>query len=255
MRRGREEDLNRLLSVVGEAKRLSYVIYLAMSHVLAAPDIFPAERLTLLLRHLPFTPDEVDRAVLLLCHGEVEAALSLLDAAAAQPRLRRKATVWRLYLRDRQALAEGTYASEEPIPTYQYWDRSPPPDITAAFAQWRESLAPWPHTVADDAAARELIGNHFGSDLLAAYEAAWHPAMKADIYRLAQLHLTGGLWVDADMRPAPALPDTLRRLCRDMTVAVQAHMAGGVILNGIMLFRAGHPVLEAAIARGCPDLC
>ena len=118
MRRGRPQDLDRLRSVVSGPEQATAVLYLAMSHVLADADRFPRERLDRLLCSLPLQPDEVDRAMLLLCRGEQGEARRLLDTAAAEPRLRRKATVWRLYLRGRQALAEGTYASDESIPTY-----------------------------------------------------------------------------------------------------------------------------------------
>lgn len=49
----------------------------------------------------------------------------------------------------------------------------------------------------DDTRARELLSEV--PDILAAYDASGHPAMKSDLFRLYAMYKSGGAYLDADM--------------------------------------------------------
>jgi hypothetical protein len=90
----------------------------------------------------------------------------------------------------------------------QYWDRNPPPQISQLIARTAEVCARQgvEHVLFDEASAREMLVRE-GADLaLRAYDAAIHPAMKCDVFRLFWLHRVGGHYVDADivLRPGCA---------------------------------------------------
>lgn len=84
-----------------------------------------------------------------------------------------------------------------PARIFQYWDQpSPPDDVAACMATWNAAGVPveaWHREPAD-----AFLGEQFGGDVLTAFRHAHHPAMQADLFRLASLYLHGGLYVDAD---------------------------------------------------------
>ncbi len=83
------------------------------------------------------------------------------------------------------------------LDVFNYWDEvQPPGDVRECMASWRASGL---HLVSyDRAAADDFLADEFGGDVLAAFRHAHHPAMQADLFRLARIIRLGGLYVDAD---------------------------------------------------------
>jgi hypothetical protein len=162
--------------------------------------------------------------------------------------------------------ADGSVASQRP-PTdiFNYWDaRIPPDDVQVCLDSWRD--AGFALTTYDREAADAFIAEHFAGDVLAAFRYAHHPAMQADLFRLARIHQLGGLYVDADdaflggapIRFAAAAAVKPLAVCRhcpaSVPVAVSArfprdamnwYYLGNSPISGV----AGHPLFERALAR------
>lgn len=88
---------------------------------------------------------------------------------------------------------------EIPRVIFQYWDS---PDIPAEVARlmhgWAEQNQDFEHIVFDQAAARQFLQSNFPPAVIDAFELCRHPAMQADLLRLAFLAANGGVYVDAD---------------------------------------------------------
>lgn len=86
------------------------------------------------------------------------------------------------------------------IPMFAFWDKTPPPDeIAGNFRTWRDRSS-LEQPLFDVDSARSFIHVHFDAEVVTAFDRAHHPAMKADIFRLAKIFQEGGMYLDADER-------------------------------------------------------
>ena len=86
-----------------------------------------------------------------------------------------------------------------PARIMQYWDQSDiPGDVRCAMESWRIWYPDFEHSVFNRVAAQAFLSKHFSMDLLARFNAASHPAMRSDIFRMAWLAIKGGFYIDAD---------------------------------------------------------
>jgi hypothetical protein len=80
---------------------------------------------------------------------------------------------------------------------FTYWDQAvPPADVSGCIDSWASSglrVQRFDRQSADD-----FLQAAYGGELLAAFRAAHHPAMQADLFRLGLLYAVGRLYVDAD---------------------------------------------------------
>lgn len=162
--------------------------------------------------------------------------LSLPDAVSAIDARRRT-----------QQPGEGGHG-QIPRRVMQYWDREPPPQVTQLIERSRVVCGRHgaEHVLFDDARARQLLAAHYPGVVLAAYDAAEHPAMKCDVFRLAWLHHTGGHYVDADI--------VLRGTCAPLfdhpgEVLVFQWDTKDLtnLCNWLIASRPGHPAVHAAL--------
>lgn len=123
--------------------------------------------------------------------------------------------------------------SPSTVPTsnlFTYWDTDPAPDeIARNVDTWRRYSAKAKPVISDEE-ARAYIASSHGDELLAAYDASRHPAMKSDILRLAVLHAEGGLYIDADFNAG-------RHFDKFLTFLAEAQPE---YLFGMMLFDHRH---------------
>jgi hypothetical protein len=78
-----------------------------------------------------------------------------------------------------------------------YWnDDHPPDDVLSNIESW--GLSGLYAKRYSQASAEAFLRKIFGGEILDAFHYAHHPAMQADIFRLALLYAVGGLYVDAD---------------------------------------------------------
>lgn len=223
------------------------VLYEAFSQVLAGYPQCKVDRLLVLAKSIDVQLDVVDRAVMAFCFGNTEEAIKLIDEAPTKGRHRQRFLLWRAFFQNKSALDSAVHASSEPVRVFQFWDKTPPPDVEAAMDEWRDLAGSSYYARFDDASAREVLADTAIPGLVAAYDAARHPAMKADIFRLVYLLRSGGLYVDADTRPAPDARNVLRTASRSLHLAFYAHQPHGLLQNAVMLVEAGHPILTLAI--------
>ncbi|WP_135465802.1 tetratricopeptide repeat protein [Crenalkalicoccus roseus] len=134
-----------------------------------------------------------------------------------------------------------------PIPRRigQYWDEpEPPAEVAALMRSWPEANPGHVVQVFDHAAAQAYLAAHHPPAVLRAYLRARHPAMRADILRLAWLAREGGVWADADDRclaPLETLP-----LAGARFLAYQEPLAS--LGNNLLGAVPDEPVIRLALA-------
>ncbi|MBN8875563.1 MAG: hypothetical protein J0H67_22230 [Rhodospirillales bacterium] len=136
----------------------------------------------------------------------------------------------------------------------QFWDKAPPPDeIQALSDAWRQFFGPARYTLFNDADAARFILSTYGSEIQDLYLACYHPAMKADFFRLLYLNVFGGFYVDADDELMAGAAWLMRQTTDAeliVVTAVPSEDGGERKLNLNNLFIAcipGHPVIKAAL--------
>ena len=90
------------------------------------------------------------------------------------------------------------HAYAVPRTIVQFWDKPDiPEDITRLMQSWGR-CAGFVHRIFNDQSALSFIEDHCTPRVLKAFRMANHPAMRSDIFRLAYLAVSGGVYVDAD---------------------------------------------------------
>ena len=127
----------------------------------------------------------------------------------------------------------------------QFWDApEPAADLLALMATWRENNPGWTYERFDAASAHAFLAEHFGREAQLAFRRARHPAHKADLFRLAWLHVHGGLYVDADDRCLAPLEGVLP----PGTSFVGYQEGFSTVSNNVLGAVPGHPVIARALA-------
>ena len=155
-------------------------------------------------------------------------------------------------------------ATVQPARIFHYWDQPlPPDDVVECMRSWARADRPlefWDRERAD-----AFLDADFGGDVLAAFRHAHHPAMQADLFRLASLYQHGGLYVDADdaFRPGVA-PLAFHGSAAMLALAVSrandaslvprvddpdAAQAWYYLGNAPLFGLPGHPLIERALDR------
>lgn len=89
--------------------------------------------------------------------------------------------------------------SRIPKVLHQFWDtEAPPQDVQSLMARTKDVNGDFSYRRWNDADARRFLTVFGQSEPLLAYRTARHPAMKADLFRLAVLYVEGGVYLDAD---------------------------------------------------------
>lgn len=151
-------------------------------------------------------------------------------------------------LRQRQGPAIVAATAGIPRRVMQFWDRDPPEQIARLLARNRALCeeAGAEFRLFDEPAARAFMAARCEAAHLEAFDAAVHPAMKCDVFRLAYLAVEGGFYVDADLVLRPNLPELLALPGR--LVVFQWDKQGlSNLCNWLIGAAAGQPVLRAAL--------
>lgn len=90
---------------------------------------------------------------------------------------------------------------EIPRRVFQFWDRQPPAQIQTLLERNRALCQEHgiEHLLFDEHSARDYLAAQDLPAVIEAYDLAAHPAMKCDVFRLAFLTQSGGVYVDADI--------------------------------------------------------
>ena len=99
-------------------------------------------------------------------------------------------------------LVPGTTKDYIPKRLVQFWDETPPPDVQTLLdrnATWASRNDVSYHLYCEKDVEEYLTGRtQDGYELLDVFRSCFHPAMKADFFRLVTLYDHGGLYLDAD---------------------------------------------------------
>lgn len=139
----------------------------------------------------------------------------------------------------------GRAVAASPIPrrVVQFWDApEPPEDLRAFIESWGKLNPNWTHTLFSVDSAREFLAQNMPGPVLQAFQAARHPAHKADIFRLAVLLRDGGIYADIDDR----CMGPLDQLCAGASLVLR-HEHLGSIGNNFIACRPGHPLVGKAL--------
>jgi len=116
----------------------------------------------------------------------------------------------------------------------QFWDNNPPKEIKKLIRHNRKiaKKSGLKYILFNERKARKYLKRTYHDEALSFFDAAPHPAMKADIFRIVYLLDTGGIYLDADM--ALRKPITLGNL--PLPVLFQrTHKPARNILNWFLL--------------------
>ncbi len=98
----------------------------------------------------------------------------------------------------------------------QFWDQpEPPAEVVEVMGEWTRLNPGLTRTLFDKTAARAFVAAHCGDEATRALDLCYHPAMMADVFRIAFLQVSGGLYADADevcIRPLDGLLPDIDRL-------------------------------------------
>jgi tetratricopeptide (TPR) repeat protein len=141
--------------------------------------------------------------------------------------------------------AQGGAPSPIPRRIVQFWDENIPPDIATLCAGWREAHPSFAYRLFSSEEARAYLASMGARAVLAAFDRAVEPAMKADIFRLAFLGREGGFYIDADDRCLAPLT-TLNVADRSLVSYQEDY---GTVGNNFIAASPGHPVIERALAH------
>lgn len=165
--------------------------------------------------------------------------------------------------------------SQRPRVLVQYWD-SPavPSDVAACMSTWDSFIAyDFQRVTFDRARAREFIGQTYTAEHVAAFDAARHPAIRSDYFRLCYVAARGGWYVDADdvYRETDITPLLqpgglrLQALCYDLDSDQMVDAATAIagpddqnvihyVNNNPLIARPEHPILIATLKRATAAL-
>ena len=112
------------------------------------------------------------------------------------------------------ATTQGRCATGEPtIPrvVMQFWDKAPPEQVQRLLDHNR--MLCLHHNIAyhlyDEASALALMHTYRAGHVIRVFEAAPHPAMKCDLFRLWYLQQFGGYYIDADLAMTDQFPKAM----------------------------------------------
>jgi hypothetical protein len=178
--------------------------------------------------------------------GADEALTSIIEDPRTKNPIRMRARNWRRFVRTYVRRLTDLEPPKEPPYLFQYWDRDPPEDVVEAMDRWRDLPGTGRYHRFDDEEARDVIRDHVGDRVLKAYDECWHPAMKSDIFRLVELHRSGGVYTDADNRP-PNDGSVISKLSDKITVCVYSNKSNSSANNAFLSSPREHPIWELCI--------
>ena len=125
----------------------------------------------------------------------------------------------------------------------QYWHEPEIPDDLVPYVESWQALNPeLTYCPLDDAAAQAFLQSHCETAVLEAYRRAQEPTKRADLIRLAWLHVNGGFYADVDdvcLRPIEEFMPAVQFLC--------SQEAYGTLLNNFIGVIPRHPVIGMAL--------
>jgi mannosyltransferase OCH1-like enzyme len=139
-----------------------------------------------------------------------------------------------------------SFGSSIPRRIMQFWDKYPPEEVLQVRDEWVRLNPNHVHHFVDEIAAANFIEEHFGADYRECFEYAHHPAMKADMFRLAYIWQNGGVYVDADDSCVVPLDSWLVNESINLVLTLSPEPTP-YTHNWFIAARPRHPVIGAAL--------
>ncbi len=137
----------------------------------------------------------------------------------------------------------------------QFWNTELiPADVQGTMRSWTLRHPHWDQTVFNTQTARALLADRLGPDVVDAFDRCYHPAMMADMFRIAFLSVGGGLYADADEMCLLPMDDVLPDLSAVEVVAPHSGGIPGFVDNNFFGCRAGSLVMKRALADMVEDI-
>ena len=150
----------------------------------------------------------------------------------------------------RSTMGAPAKSSPRPVRAHlmQFWN-SPevPADVTRTMHSWTRLHPGWEHTVFSAADAERFLQEHLGAETLRAFNLCYHPAMMADMFRVAFLSVAGGFYADADERCLQPLTDILPDPASVEIVAPHSGWVPGHVDNNFIGCRPGSVLCRATM--------
>ena len=143
-------------------------------------------------------------------------------------------------------LPRGEVATIIPRNIVQFWnEKDIPLPVMKIMQSWKDTNPLFHYQIFDDQSAEEFLEKHFSSDAVKAFKMANHPAMRADLFRLAYLYECGGIYSDVDdlcINPIDRFIDAGLDL-------IMMQEPTGTIANNFLAVNSKHPFIQFALTN------
>ena len=199
-----------------------------------------------------------DTVVAALCTLDQDEALKryCIDWMREEPKLATPAAYLAL-IEIRRAAPERITAFPRPVRSHlmQFWNSADVPnDVRDTMGSWLRRHPAWEHTVFDAVRAESFLREQLGEETARAFKLCYHPAMMADMFRVAFLSVAGGFYADADERCLNPMTDILPDPHAVQIVAPHSGNLPGHIDNNFFGCRPGSVVCRAVTASMVEDI-
>jgi hypothetical protein len=120
-----------------------------------------------------------------------------------------------------------------------------PVNLKLAMDGWIKMYPHFSHYYYTSLESERFIASHFEPRVLQAYRDLYAGAFKADLWRVCQLYINGGMYVDAKMYSVTSLQPLLDT--HDLILAIDINPT--MIYNAFMAVRPRHPLMKLIINK------
>ena len=122
-----------------------------------------------------------------------------------------------------------------------------PGDVRDTIASWQRHHPQLDTTLFNTQTAADFIHERYGSERSRAFAECRHPAMQADVFRIAFLGEEGGLYADADELCLAPMDAVLAQAAKAEIAAIRSGETPNFLHNYFMGSRAGSPTFQRAL--------
>lgn len=136
----------------------------------------------------------------------------------------------------------------------QYWhSETLPDDVAHSIKKVENHNQGFDIILSHDDSARAFLHTHFGQSMVELFDVCFHPAMRSDLWRMCDLYVHGGIYVDVDISMHSGLSAITGHASYDCFM-MYAIGSPWCIENGLVISRKEHPLIESIIHELCASL-
>lgn len=149
---------------------------------------------------------------------------------------------------------EGIFPSSIPKRISQYWhSETLPDDVSASIEKVKNNNPGFELTLTHDDSARAFLATHFGQSMVELFDVCFHPTMRSDLWRMCDMYIHGGIYIDIDISMHAPLSDITGHAAYECFL-MYAIGSPWCIENGLIISRKKHPLIEGIIHALCESL-